>query len=108
MEEYIGVIKLFALNYEPQGWMICDGRTLNTSQFQALYSVIGTTYTGSGAAQGNVTFNLPDLRACIPVGMGTPREIGQKGALSNHGTPTVGTLGLNYMICVEGLYPSRQ
>ena len=43
MEELIGTIKLFAGNFAPHGWLICDGRLLNITQNAALFSIIGTT-----------------------------------------------------------------
>ena len=42
MEELIGTIKLFAGNFAPHGWLICDGRLLNITQNAALFSIIGT------------------------------------------------------------------
>jgi microcystin-dependent protein len=38
-------------------WLVCDGRVFNTSNYAALYSVIGTSW---GTQQGNVY--LPDMR----------------------------------------------
>jgi microcystin-dependent protein len=66
MDEYIGVVKLFAGNFSPQGWLPCDGRLISAGQNQALFSIIGTTYGGDGA----INFALPDLRSRIPVGAG--------------------------------------
>jgi microcystin-dependent protein len=64
MEEYIGIIKLFAGSFAPRGWAICNGARLEVSRFQALYSVLGDTYGGDGA-----TFNLPDFRGRVPLGV---------------------------------------
>lgn len=47
----------FTLFPEAQGWMLCDGRTLNSSQYPELFSVLGYLYGGSGDS-----FNIPDLR----------------------------------------------
>jgi microcystin-dependent protein len=57
-EPFIGEIRLFGINYAPQGWATCDGQLLNITQNQALYSLIGTTYGGNGTTN----FNLPDFR----------------------------------------------
>ncbi|EXG77861.1 microcystin-dependent protein [Xylanibacter oryzae DSM 17970] len=65
MDPFLGEIRLFAGNYAPQGWHICDGSSLPISQNEALYSLIGTTYGGD-----SVNFNLPDLRGKVPVGKG--------------------------------------
>lgn len=65
-DELIGTIKLFAGNYAPQGYFFCQGQTLQIAQYQALFSIIGTTYGGNGVT----TFDLPDLRSRVPVGAG--------------------------------------
>jgi microcystin-dependent protein len=66
MEEFIGVIKMFAGTFAPQGWAFCHGQLLSTSQHQALFSLIGTLYGGNGTS----TFALPDLRGVVPIGAG--------------------------------------
>lgn len=66
MEEYMGIIKLFAGNFVPQNYMACNGGLLPISQYSALFSLLGTIYGGDGVT----TFALPDLRSRIPVGTG--------------------------------------
>lgn len=77
---FVGEIRLFAGNYAPVNWLICDGRDVSISQYQVLYSLIGITYGGDGVN----TFALPDLCGRLPMGQGTgtgltPRTLGQKG-----------------------------
>lgn len=67
MDEFIGIIKLFAGNFAPRGWAFCQGQLLPISQNTALFSLLGTTYGGNG----QTTFALPDLRGRVPVGFGT-------------------------------------
>lgn len=43
--------------YENMGLIPCDGRSLNTTTYAALFAVIGYTYGGSGA-----NFLVPDLK----------------------------------------------
>jgi microcystin-dependent protein len=79
-DQYIGEIRAMACNFEPKGWAQCDGRTLQISQYQPLYTLIGTTYGGDG----KTTFALPDLRGRCAISQGTgkgltPRNIGQGG-----------------------------
>jgi microcystin-dependent protein len=62
----IGDIRMFAGNYAPTDWAICDGSLLQISDYTELYSLIGTTYGGDG----KTTFALPDFRGRSPVGMG--------------------------------------
>ncbi|AHB80443.1 short tail fiber protein [Synechococcus phage ACG-2014h] len=48
------------------GWIECDGRTLEKSDYIALYQVIGDTYGST-----STTFNLPDYRSRMLMGTGT-------------------------------------
>jgi microcystin-dependent protein len=66
---FIGQIMIFAGNFAPVGWALCDGRLLPVSDNTALFDVIGTTYGGDGT----VTFALPDLRGRVPLGKGAGR-----------------------------------
>ena len=84
-EGFLGEIRMFAGNYAPRGWALCEGQLLSISANEALYSILGVTYGGDG----RVTFGLPDLRARIPMGAGTGpglnlRRLGEKlGAEKN-------------------------
>lgn len=77
---YIGDIRMFAGNFAPLGWALCQGQILSISQNDALYSLIGTTYGGDG----QTTFALPDLRGRIPVHMASAYPLGGQA-----GTETV-------------------
>ena len=162
----IGEVKLFAGNFAPRNWALCEGQLLSIAQNTALFSILGTTYGGDG----RTTFALPDLRGRVPVGIGqgpglSSVQDGQKQGAENvtltiaqlpmhdHGlknideadinlpnnknntetkkvlTPvtsggstTTGTkptggsqpvsikppsLGMRYIICIVGIYPSR-
>lgn len=71
------------------GWLPCDGRTLNVSDYYALYQVIGNTYGGTT----NLTFKLPDYRSKKLMGTGVVD--GNKGSgpsLTPNLSPT-GTAG---------------
>lgn len=78
MEGYLGEIRLFSGNFAPQGWSLCDGKTLTVRDHAALVSIIGNTYGGDGMN----TFSLPKI-----------------APLSESGP--------NYIICVDGIYPVR-
>lgn len=78
----IGEIRMFAGNYAPENWALCNGGTLPINGNEALYSLIGTVYGGDG----RTTFGLPDLRGRIPVNQGTSAQgstyaLGQAGGL---------------------------
>jgi microcystin-dependent protein len=77
---YIGEIALFAFNFAPQGWALCQGQVLAIAQNTALFSILGTTYGGDGKS----TFSLPDLRGRVPLHTGvnsgpglSPRFLGE-------------------------------
>ncbi|SFD79574.1 Microcystin-dependent protein [Chitinophaga sp. CF118] len=76
MDPYIGEIRVFAGNYAPVGWALCDGTMLNVSENQALYALLGNTYGGNGSS----TFALPDFRLNVAVGTGTISAAGGTGS----------------------------
>lgn len=67
MQPYVGEIRLFAGNFPPNGWMLCEGQTMSIAENEVLFQLIGTTYGGDGQE----TFNLPNLASRIPIHMGT-------------------------------------
>lgn len=73
-DQYVGEIRMFSGNYAPIGWLLCNGQQLSISQYEVLYTLIGTTYGGDG----RTTFAVPDLRGRVPVHMGTGYVLGQK------------------------------
>jgi len=78
-EAFIGEIRMFGGSYAPHNWALCHGQLLAISQYQALYSLIGTYYGGNGIT----TFALPDFRGRVPVHQGqgpglTYRAIGSR------------------------------
>jgi len=67
MEQFLCEIRLFAGNFAPAGWAFCNGQLLPLSQYQAVFSILGTTYGGDG----RTTFALPDLRGRVPAHAGS-------------------------------------
>jgi microcystin-dependent protein len=63
---FIGTIMAFGFNYPPVGWVPCNGSLLQIADYDALFSLIGTTYGGDGIT----TFGVPDLRGRSPLSMG--------------------------------------
>lgn len=79
MQPYIGEIRLFAGNFAPQGWLLCNGQSVPISEREVLFALIGTIYGGNGTTH----FNVPNLSDQVPIGMGqgpglTSRLLGQK------------------------------
>jgi microcystin-dependent protein len=79
MDPILGQIQLFAFNFTPKGWLLCDGSLLQINQNSALFALLGTTYGGDG----RTTFAVPSLKGKEPIA------------------------GCAYCICVEGIFPSR-
>ncbi len=79
MDPFLGQVLLFAGNFAPRGWALCEGQLLPINQNQALFSILGTTYGGDG----RTTFALPDLRGRAPLSQGNgaglpPSTLGQR------------------------------
>jgi microcystin-dependent protein len=66
-QPYIGEIRIFAGNFAPAGWALCDGSPMPIAENEALFQLLGTTYGGDGESE----FNLPNMQSRIPVHMGT-------------------------------------
>ncbi|MBL0385895.1 phage tail protein [Tumebacillus sp. ITR2] len=82
-DAYIGEIRLFAGSFAPTGWEFCNGQQLSIQQYQALYTILGTTYGGDSRTY----FNLPNLQGMAPMGQGagpglTPRQMGDQDGTS--------------------------
>lgn len=91
MEEYLGVIKIFAGNFAPRGFMLCQGQLLSIAQNPALFSILGTTYGGNGTT----TFALPNLQGIVPIGQGNSPQGGTYVLGEASGTPNVSILTSN-------------
>ena len=66
-QPYVGEIRAFGFQFAPSQWAYCNGQPLAISQFDVLFTVIGTTYGGDGVT----TFNVPDLQGRAPMHWGT-------------------------------------
>lgn len=61
-----GALAPFAGTVAPAGWAMCSGQALDRTVYNTLFALIGTTY---GAGDGTTTFNVPDMRGRVPVGV---------------------------------------
>lgn len=73
MDNYIGEIRIFAGDYAPEGWAICDGALLPVAEHEALFALIGYSWGGA-----DLSFALPDFRGRLPVGQGAGPGLGAK------------------------------
>ncbi len=82
MDPFVAEIRIFAGNFAPTGWALCDGQLLPITQNTALFSLLGTTYGGDG----RTTFGLPNLQGSAPISFGqgtglSERFLGESGGL---------------------------
>jgi len=91
MDPYLGEIRVFAGNFAPEDWHLCDGSLLNVTDYQALFVLLGTKYGGNGTT----TFQLPDLRLQVPVGTGTISAAGGTGSYPLGSKGGAGTVTLD-------------
>ena len=81
----IGEVRMFGGNFAPRGWAFCNGQLLAISEYEALYTLIGTTYGGNGTTN----FALPDLQGRLVVGMGQGTGLSNYALGQKAGTETV-------------------
>lgn len=79
-EPFLSEIRVFSFNFAPKGWALCDGQLLPINQNQALFSLLGTTYGGSGVTN----FALPDFRGRVPIHMGSGHTLGERAGEQAH------------------------
>lgn len=87
--EITGVVKMWLTTTAPTGYLLCDGSAVSRTTYAALFAVIGTAY---GIGDGSTTFNVPDMRDSVGIGVSpgslsgrpTLRTIGQSGGEETH------------------------
>src|SRR5581483_5150566 len=132
----LGEISLFAGNFAPAGWAFADGQIVPIAQNDPLFTLIGTTYGGDGESTFGLPDLQSRVPIGQGAGPGlTNRVIGDATGVDrvqltvsnlpahNHTLPGGGTTGntgsglpytnmqpslaLNYMIALQGIFPSR-
>jgi microcystin-dependent protein len=112
-QPFVGEIRIFAGNFGPAGWMLCQGQLLPISEYETLFNLIGTTYGGDGQS----TFALPDLRGRIPLHQGSGFIIGETGGtqevtltvsqIPGHTHPVLGSMDVANQANPGGQVPAR-
>jgi microcystin-dependent protein len=82
---FVGEIRIFAGNFAPNGWALCNGQLMSISQNTALFSLLGTQFGGDGKS----TFGLPDLQGAAPVHQGQGPGLSQRFMGETGGTDAV-------------------
>lgn len=84
-DQFLSEIRIFAGNFAPTGWALCNGQLMPISQNTALFSIIGTLYGGDG----QTTFGLPNLQGSTPLGAGQGPSLSQRVVGQSGGEQTV-------------------
>lgn len=75
----VGAIQMFGGATAPANWLICDGRSLDTTAYAALFAVLGYAHGGGGT-----NFNLPNLQGVFPLGAGPTNALGSAAGSYNY------------------------
>lgn len=62
-----GMITMFGGATAPTGFILCDGSAVSRATYANLFTAIASNY---GVGDGSTTFNVPDLRARMAIGLG--------------------------------------
>jgi microcystin-dependent protein len=81
---FLAEVRMFACNFAPFRWALCDGQLMAISQNAALFSLLGVNFGGDGRS----TFGLPNFQGAAPVCAGQGAglsiyDVGQVGGDEN-------------------------
>lgn len=80
-----GAIMQWAAVAAPTNWLLCDGSAVSRATWPSLFAAIGTTY---GSGDGSTTFNLPNLKGRVGVGLDSSQTefdaLGETGGAKTH------------------------
>ena len=114
----IGEIRWFAMSTPPEGWLVCNGASVSTSDYAALFAAIGKTFTPPYLVgidppvedpiySDPIHFRLPDLAGKVP--WYDPAKRKDVGAVIDAGLPNI--TGQATFISSDGVdntqYPDR-
>lgn len=78
MYPYLGMISLFPYGFAPMDWLLCDGASLSTAEYNALYSLIQNKFGGN-----TTVFMIPNMLGEEPIP------------------------NMKFYIAVQGIYPAQ-
>ena len=80
-----GTVSMYAGLAAPFGYLLCDGTAVDRTAYDTLFTAISTTY---GAGNGTTTFNLPNLKGRVVVGLDATQTsfdtLGETGGANTH------------------------
>lgn len=66
----------------PDGYLPCDGSAISRTTYETLFATIGTVW---GVGDGSTTFNVPDMRRRLAIGVGGTALAGPANTLGSTG-----------------------
>lgn len=85
MDPFVGEIRMFAGNFAPRGWALCNGDLISVRSNTVLFTILGTIYGGDGKN----TFALPNLQGRAPMHPGQSPGLSIHNIGENGGIPSV-------------------
>ena len=91
----IGEVRWFAMSTPPEGWLVCNGASVGTSDYPALFAAIRNTFLPEDVPASPSAFKLPNLMGKVPWGAtsvgtvldaGLPNITGQISARAVNGS----------------------
>lgn len=79
----VGDTKISVVGIDHSGWLVCDGRLMNVSEFTSLFNVVGYQFGGSGNQ-----FALPNPAGRVPGIAGSGPGLTSRAIGSNVGAET--------------------
>lgn len=76
----IGSVLIWMSTTPPEGWLICNGRTLNRADYPDLFKVLGTRF----GSTSSTTFSIPNMGGRMPIGEGGTFHLGGVGGEAAH------------------------
>lgn len=75
----IGSVMMWFTGTAPTGWLLLQGQAISRTTYASLFTLWGTTF---GAGDGSTTFNVPDMRSRLPIGLGVSSPLNALGNTS--------------------------
>lgn len=73
-----GALLMWPTATAPTGYLLCNGASVSTTTYAALFAIVGYTFGGSGAS-----FTLPNYQNRMPIGAGSTAALAATGGTAD-------------------------